>query len=93
LDLLGGDDDVERRCRGVALAERDGVALDPRAITLDDGGTHEVRVSRGSPSSRTSPAGSRLVLQPVPGGRDIGRTVISLLGKIARLIDISRRMV
>ncbi|WP_242359884.1 GH36-type glycosyl hydrolase domain-containing protein [Anaeromyxobacter sp. SG17] len=41
-------DNFERRCRGIALAELDGVAVDPRAIPLvDDGGTHEVRVVMG----------------------------------------------
>ncbi len=40
----------ERRCRGVASAQLDGVAADPLAIALaDDGGTHEVRVVLGVP--------------------------------------------
>jgi cyclic beta-1,2-glucan synthetase len=39
----------ERRCRGVAGAQVDGVAVDPRAIPLvDDGGTHDVRVVLGA---------------------------------------------
>jgi cyclic beta-1,2-glucan synthetase len=38
----------ERRCRGVASAHLDGVAIDPGAIPLvDDGGTHQVRVVLG----------------------------------------------
>ncbi len=40
----------ERRCRGVASAQLDGVAANPLAIALvDDGGTHEVRVVLGVP--------------------------------------------
>jgi cyclic beta-1,2-glucan synthetase len=38
----------DRRCRGVAGAELDGVAVDARAIALvDDGRTHHVRVTLG----------------------------------------------
>ena len=38
----------ERRCRGIAEAELDGVPVDSRAIPLvDDGGTHQVRVVLG----------------------------------------------
>jgi len=34
----------QRRCRGITVAQLDGVAVDPRAIALvDDGGTHELR--------------------------------------------------
>jgi cyclic beta-1,2-glucan synthetase len=41
----------ERRCRGIAVARLDGVAVDPRAIALvDDGGTHDVRVVLGDAS-------------------------------------------
>ena len=40
----------ERRCRGIAEAELDGVSVDARAIPLvDDGGTHDVRVVLGVP--------------------------------------------
>jgi cyclic beta-1,2-glucan synthetase len=40
----------ERRARGVAVAERDGVVVDPRAIPLvDDGGVHLVRLTMGPP--------------------------------------------
>jgi cyclic beta-1,2-glucan synthetase len=38
----------ERRCRGIAEAELDGVPVDPRSIPLaDDGGTHQVRLVLG----------------------------------------------
>jgi len=38
----------ERRCRGIAGAELDGVPVDPRSIPLaDDGGTHQVRLVLG----------------------------------------------
>jgi cyclic beta-1,2-glucan synthetase len=38
----------ERRCRGIAEAELDGVSVDARAIPLsDDGGTHHVRLVLG----------------------------------------------
>jgi cyclic beta-1,2-glucan synthetase len=38
----------ERRCRGIASAELDGVAVDPGAIPLvDDGRTHDVRLVLG----------------------------------------------
>jgi cyclic beta-1,2-glucan synthetase len=47
----------ERRCRGVAVAELDGVAVDPRAIALlDDGGTHDVRLVLGDSRSPTAGA-------------------------------------
>jgi cyclic beta-1,2-glucan synthetase len=47
----------ERRCRGIALAELDGVAVDPRAIALlDDGGTHDVRLVLGDSRSPTARA-------------------------------------
>jgi cyclic beta-1,2-glucan synthetase len=39
----------ERRCRGVARAELDGVTVDAQSIPLaDDGGTHRVRVILGT---------------------------------------------
>jgi len=39
----------ERRCRGIAEAELDGVAVEAGAIPLvDDGRTHEVRVVLGA---------------------------------------------
>jgi cyclic beta-1,2-glucan synthetase len=42
----------ERRCRGVAHAERDGERVDPRRIPLvDDGDTHRVRVVLGHPEA------------------------------------------
>jgi cyclic beta-1,2-glucan synthetase len=42
----------ERRCRGIALAERDGVGVDPRRIPLvDDGDSHRVRVVLGVPDA------------------------------------------
>jgi hypothetical protein len=45
----------ERRCRGVAGAQVDGVAVDPRAIPLvDDGGAHDVRVVLGAAAAATS---------------------------------------
>jgi len=38
----------ERRCRGIAEAEQDGLPVDPRSIPLaDDGGTHQVRLVLG----------------------------------------------
>ncbi len=41
----------ERRCKGIAAAELDGVAVDARAIALvDDGEKHEVRLVMGQPS-------------------------------------------
>ena len=41
----------ERRCRGVASAELDGAAVDPRRIPLaDDGGTHRVTLVLGAPA-------------------------------------------
>jgi cyclic beta-1,2-glucan synthetase len=41
---------AERRCRGVASAELDGVPVDAGAVPLvDDGGVHEVRVVLGPP--------------------------------------------
>jgi cyclic beta-1,2-glucan synthetase len=43
----------ERRCRGIAEATLDGLAVDARSIALvDDGGTHEVRVVLGEASQR-----------------------------------------
>ena len=45
----------ERRCRGIASADLDGVAVDPRAIPLvDDGGTHDVRLVLGDEGPRAS---------------------------------------
>jgi cyclic beta-1,2-glucan synthetase len=50
----------ERRCRGIAEAELDGVSVDPRAIPLaDDSGTHQVRLVLGDPK-RLLPAVLRL---------------------------------
>jgi cyclic beta-1,2-glucan synthetase len=44
-----GVSNPEHRCRGVARAELDGVAVDHRAIPLvDDGGVHQVRVVLGA---------------------------------------------
>jgi cyclic beta-1,2-glucan synthetase len=41
----------ERRCKGIAAAELDGVAVDARTIALvDDGEKHEVRLVMGQPS-------------------------------------------
>ncbi|OFX24202.1 MAG: carbohydrate-binding protein [Anaeromyxobacter sp. RBG_16_69_14] len=41
----------QRRCKGIAAAELDGVAVDARAIALiDDGAKHEVRLVMGQPS-------------------------------------------
>jgi len=38
----------ERRCRGIASAKLDGVAVDPRAMPLiEDGAVHEVRLVLG----------------------------------------------
>jgi cyclic beta-1,2-glucan synthetase len=49
----------ERRCRGVAQAELDGVPVDSRAIPLaDDGRTHQVRLVLGDPK-RVAPAAAR----------------------------------
>jgi cyclic beta-1,2-glucan synthetase len=51
----------ERRCRGIASAELDGVAVDPRAIALrDDGGAHDVRVvlGGGQPAAGSGAAGA-----------------------------------
>ncbi|WP_280959879.1 GH36-type glycosyl hydrolase domain-containing protein [Anaeromyxobacter dehalogenans] len=43
----------ERRCRGIALAVLDGVAVDPSAFALaDDGRTHEVLVVMGAAGQR-----------------------------------------
>jgi cyclic beta-1,2-glucan synthetase len=43
----------EGRCRGVGVAELDGVAVDSRAIPIvDDGRTHDVRVVLGSEATR-----------------------------------------
>jgi cyclic beta-1,2-glucan synthetase len=42
----------ERRCRGIASAQLDGAAIDPRAIPLvDDGEVHEVRLVLGEKAS------------------------------------------
>ena len=39
----------QRRCRGIATAELDGVAVDARAMPLvDDGATHQVRLVMGA---------------------------------------------
>jgi cyclic beta-1,2-glucan synthetase len=44
----------DRRCRGIAVAELDGVPVDPGAIPLaDDGGTHKVRLLLGEPMRLT----------------------------------------
>jgi len=52
----------ERRCRGIALAELDGVPVDPRAIPLvDDGATHQVRLALGD----AKPIAPSPVLVPV----------------------------
>ncbi len=41
----------EWRCKGIAAAELDGVAVDARAIALvDDGAKHEVRLVIGQPA-------------------------------------------
>ncbi len=49
----------ERRCRGVAQAEMDGVPVDSRAIPLtDDGRTHQVRLVLGDPKG-VAPAAAR----------------------------------
>jgi cyclic beta-1,2-glucan synthetase len=46
----------ERRCRGIAEAELDGAAVDPRAVPLlDDGGTHQVRLVLGDPKRLVPP--------------------------------------
>jgi cyclic beta-1,2-glucan synthetase len=43
------------RCRGVASAELDGAAVDPRAIALiQDGGTHKVRLVMGEPAAHSA---------------------------------------
>ncbi|HEX7621987.1 MAG TPA: carbohydrate-binding protein, partial [Anaeromyxobacteraceae bacterium] len=43
----------ERRCKGIALAELDGVAVDASAMALvDDGALHQVRLVMGPPSRR-----------------------------------------
>jgi cyclic beta-1,2-glucan synthetase len=43
----------EGRCRGVGVAELDGVAVDSRAIPIvDDGRTHDLRVVLGSEATR-----------------------------------------
>jgi cyclic beta-1,2-glucan synthetase len=45
----------ESACRGVAEAELDGVAVDPKAIPLtDDGATHHVRVVLGKRKRRVA---------------------------------------
>ena len=45
----------ERRCRGIASADLDGVAVDPGAIPLvDDGRTHDVRLVLGGDRSRAT---------------------------------------
>jgi cyclic beta-1,2-glucan synthetase len=45
----------DHRCRGIALAELDGEAVDPGAIPLvDDGATHRVSVVLGEQSHRPS---------------------------------------
>jgi cyclic beta-1,2-glucan synthetase len=50
----------ERRCRGIAVAELDGVAVDPGSIPLvDDGATHQVFLALGDPKLR-APAASQL---------------------------------
>jgi cyclic beta-1,2-glucan synthetase len=46
----------ERRCRGIATAELDGLAADPAAIPLvDDGATHRVRVVLGTRVAARAP--------------------------------------
>jgi len=48
----------EHRCRGVALAELDGVSVDPAAVPLvDDSGTHVLRVVLGGQPRPLSPSG------------------------------------
>ena len=43
----------ERRCKGIALAELDGVAVDASAMALvDDGALHHVRLVMGPPPRR-----------------------------------------
>jgi len=43
----------ERRCRGIASARLDGVAVDPRAVPLiEDGAVHEVRLVLGESQDR-----------------------------------------
>jgi cyclic beta-1,2-glucan synthetase len=45
----------ERRCRGIAVAELDGVAADPCAFPLsDDGRVHRIRLVLGDPKLRVS---------------------------------------
>jgi cyclic beta-1,2-glucan synthetase len=47
----------DHRCRGIAVADLDGEAVDPAVIPLvDDGATHRVRVVLGEQSHRTSRA-------------------------------------
>jgi cyclic beta-1,2-glucan synthetase len=56
----------ERRCRGIAEAELDGIPVDPRAIPLvDDGGTHEVRLVLGEPKGLSSPTARAGAVAPV----------------------------
>jgi cyclic beta-1,2-glucan synthetase len=44
-----------RRCRGIALARLDGVAVDPRAVPLlDDGGLHRLEVVMGEAAAAAS---------------------------------------
>jgi cyclic beta-1,2-glucan synthetase len=56
----------ERRCRGIALAELDGIPVDPHAIPLvDDGGTHSVRLVLGDPKRLAPPAAKQSVIAAV----------------------------
>ena len=53
----------ERRCRGIADAQLDGLAVDPCAIPLvDDGDTHQVRLVLGSPKPRTQTVATQSAL-------------------------------
>src|SRR6266542_2696400 len=46
----------ERRCRGIASAQLDGVPVDPRAVPLvEDGAVHEVRLVLGRRSADATP--------------------------------------
>jgi cyclic beta-1,2-glucan synthetase len=60
----------ERRCRGIAEVELDGVPVDPAAIPLvDDGATHRVRAVLGRPTQPASPTGRRATPARLPGER------------------------
>jgi cyclic beta-1,2-glucan synthetase len=62
----------EHRCRGIAEAELDGKAVDPRAIPLvDDGATHHVRMVLGDAKPSAVRPGTLSSVVPAPTAAEI----------------------